>query len=105
MDLIGGHLPELIILLIVILIIWGPGKLPDLGAAVGRGIREFRNASAETREVSGQRNDDTTGAGSSSACAGGPGCGARGRGTFRRFDALGRRLTHPGDSCGGAGNA
>jgi TatA/E family protein of Tat protein translocase len=50
MDLIGGHLPELIILLIVILIIWGPGKLPDLGAAVGRGIREFRNASAETRE-------------------------------------------------------
>ena len=49
MDLIGGHLPELIILLIVILIIWGPGKLPDLGAAVGRGIREFRNASAETR--------------------------------------------------------
>jgi sec-independent protein translocase protein TatA len=50
MDLIGGHLPELIILLIVILIIWGPGKLPDLGAAVGRGIREFRNASAETRD-------------------------------------------------------
>jgi TatA/E family protein of Tat protein translocase len=50
MDLIGGHLPELIILLVVILIIWGPGKLPDLGAAVGRGIREFRNASAETRE-------------------------------------------------------
>lgn len=51
MDLIGGHLPELIILLIVILIIWGPGKLPDLGAAVGRGIREFRNASAETRDT------------------------------------------------------
>jgi TatA/E family protein of Tat protein translocase len=50
MDFFGGHLPELIILLIVILIIWGPGKLPDLGAAVGRGIREFRNASAETRE-------------------------------------------------------
>lgn len=51
MDLIGGHLPELIILLVVILIIWGPGKLPDLGAAVGRGIREFRNASAETRDT------------------------------------------------------
>ncbi len=51
MDLIGGHLPELIILLVVILIIWGPGKLPDVGAAMGRGIREFRKASSETREL------------------------------------------------------
>jgi len=51
MDLFAGHLPELIIVLVVILIIWGPGKLPDAGAAVGRGIREFRKASAETREA------------------------------------------------------
>jgi len=48
MDFVGGHLPELIIVLVVILIIWGPGKLPDVGAALGRGIREFRKASAET---------------------------------------------------------
>ena len=51
MDIFGGHLPELIIVLVVILIIWGPGKLPDIGAAVGRGIREFRKASAETRDA------------------------------------------------------
>jgi sec-independent protein translocase protein TatA len=51
MDIFGGHLPELIIVLVVILIIWGPGKLPDFGAAVGRGIREFRKASAETRDA------------------------------------------------------
>ena len=51
MDVFGGHLPELIIVLVVILIIWGPGKLPDFGAAVGRGIREFRKASAETRDA------------------------------------------------------
>jgi sec-independent protein translocase protein TatA len=51
MDVFGGHLPELIILLVVILIIWGPGKLPDIGMAVGRGIREFRKASAETRDA------------------------------------------------------
>jgi TatA/E family protein of Tat protein translocase len=51
MDLLGGHLPELIIVLIVILIIWGPGKLPDIGSAVGRGIREFRKASAETHDA------------------------------------------------------
>lgn len=51
MDILGGHLPELIIVLVVILIIWGPGKLPDIGSAVGRGIREFRKASAETRDA------------------------------------------------------
>lgn len=51
MDFFGGHLPELIIVLVVILIIWGPGKLPDIGSAVGRGIREFRKASAETRDA------------------------------------------------------
>src|SRR5579859_5738763 len=51
MDLFAGHIPELIIVLVVILIIWGPGKLPDIGAAVGLGIREFRKASAETRDA------------------------------------------------------
>ena len=30
MGFIGGHLPEIIIVLVVILIIWGPGKLPDV---------------------------------------------------------------------------
>ena len=29
---------------ILVLIIYGPGKLPELGAAIGRGIREFRKA-------------------------------------------------------------
>lgn len=37
--------PELIILLIVVLIVFGPGKLPDIGNAIGRGVREFRKAS------------------------------------------------------------
>jgi sec-independent protein translocase protein TatA len=51
MDLFAGHLPELIIVLVVVLIIWGPGKIPDVAAAAGRGIREFRKASAETRDA------------------------------------------------------
>jgi sec-independent protein translocase protein TatA len=50
MGFIGGHIPELIILLVVILIIWGPGKLPSLGAGLGRGIREFRKASSEDND-------------------------------------------------------
>lgn len=42
----------LIILLAIVLIIFGPGKLPELGGAVGRGIREFRKASNDiTAEV------------------------------------------------------
>jgi TatA/E family protein of Tat protein translocase len=42
----------LIILLAIVLIIFGPGKLPELGGAVGRGIREFRKASTQiTDEV------------------------------------------------------
>jgi sec-independent protein translocase protein TatA len=40
----------LIILLAIVLIIFGPGKLPELGGAVGRGIREFRKASSEITE-------------------------------------------------------
>jgi sec-independent protein translocase protein TatA len=47
---LGGHLPEIIIVLVVILIIWGPGKLPDMGAALGKGIREFRKATADVRD-------------------------------------------------------
>jgi sec-independent protein translocase protein TatA len=54
---------ELILLLVIVLIIFGPGKLPDIGNAVGKGIREFRKASNEIEEsVRGEprRSDDRT---------------------------------------------
>lgn len=38
---------ELIIVLIIALIIIGPGKLPDVGSALGKSIREFRSAAKE----------------------------------------------------------
>ena len=41
---------ELILLLVIILIIFGPGKLPDIGNAVGKGLREFRRASSELED-------------------------------------------------------
>jgi sec-independent protein translocase protein TatA len=41
----GVHPGFLIILLIIVLIVFGPGKLPELGSAIGRGIREFRRES------------------------------------------------------------
>lgn len=58
---------ELILLLVIVLIIFGPGKLPDIGGAIGRGIREFRKASNELEDsVRGdtkrtQRDDPPTG--------------------------------------------
>ena len=41
---------ELIIILVIALIILGPGKLPDVGAALGRSIRDFRRASTDIQE-------------------------------------------------------
>jgi sec-independent protein translocase protein TatA len=38
-------LPELLIVLVIIIIIFGVGKLPEIGGALGKGIREFRQAS------------------------------------------------------------
>ena len=35
---------ELIIILVVALVIIGPGKLPELGSALGRGIRDFKKS-------------------------------------------------------------
>lgn len=36
--------PELIILLVIALVIFGPGKLPELGKSLGKGIKEFKAA-------------------------------------------------------------
>lgn len=41
--------PELLIILAIIVIIFGVGKLPEAGGALGRGIREFREASRDLR--------------------------------------------------------
>ena len=42
--------PELIILLVIIMLVFGVGKLPEVGGAIGKGIREFRKASSDTAE-------------------------------------------------------
>jgi sec-independent protein translocase protein TatA len=39
-----GHSWELILILVAVLLVFGPGKLPDVGQALGRGIREFKAA-------------------------------------------------------------
>lgn len=46
----AGHWPFLLILLVIVLIIWGPGKLPELGSGMGKAIREFRKASTDVKD-------------------------------------------------------
>ncbi len=43
----GGHFWIILLVLAIVLIIYGPGKLPEVGGAIGRGIREFRKASSD----------------------------------------------------------
>lgn len=48
----GVHWAWIALLLVVVLIIFGPGRLPELGGAVGKAMREFRKATSDlTNEV------------------------------------------------------
>jgi len=42
---------ELVIILVIALLILGPGKLPDVGAALGKSIKEFRKASSDVQDA------------------------------------------------------
>lgn len=46
----GIGLPELIVIFVIALLIFGPKKLPELGKALGRGIAEFKRASQEIKD-------------------------------------------------------
>jgi sec-independent protein translocase protein TatA len=50
---------ELVIILVIALLILGPGKLPEVGSALGKSIREFRKASADVQDAV-KVNVDTT---------------------------------------------
>jgi sec-independent protein translocase protein TatA len=45
-------LPEILVVLVIALIVFGPKRLPELGRSLGKGIREFRGS------VSGESHDD-----------------------------------------------
>jgi len=42
---------EILVVLVIALLIFGPTKLPELGKSLGRAIREFKKASAELKET------------------------------------------------------
>lgn len=42
---------ELVIILVIALLVLGPGKLPDVGSALGKSLREFRKAAGDIQEA------------------------------------------------------
>jgi sec-independent protein translocase protein TatA len=42
----GIGMPELLVILVIILIIFGAGKLPEIGAGLGKGIKNFKKATS-----------------------------------------------------------
>jgi sec-independent protein translocase protein TatA len=51
-DMIGGiGMPELLLILVIVLVIFGAGKLPEIGSGLGKGIRNFKKATSDSGEV------------------------------------------------------
>ncbi len=50
----GIGMQELLIILVIILIIFGAGKLPEIGSALGKGINNFKKSINENKEIANQ---------------------------------------------------
>ena len=50
-------MPELIVILVIAMIIFGPGKLPEVGSTIGKAIRGFKKAMAGPEEKSGETSE------------------------------------------------
>lgn len=50
----GIGMQELVIVLVIVLIIFGAGKLPEIGSALGRGIQNFKKSMNDNKEINDQ---------------------------------------------------
>ncbi|MGE5418367.1 MAG: twin-arginine translocase TatA/TatE family subunit [Acidobacteriota bacterium] len=49
---------ELVIILVIVLVIFGAGKLPSVGKAIGQSINEFRRARSDSEIADGKGNEE-----------------------------------------------
>ncbi len=47
----GIGIPELLIILVIVLVIFGANKLPEIGSGMGRAIKNFKKATNEPEEI------------------------------------------------------
>ena len=52
----GLGVPELVLILIIGLVVFGPGRLPDIGKALGKSIKEFKSANNEPQDTCAEIN-------------------------------------------------
>jgi sec-independent protein translocase protein TatA len=59
-EMFGGFgMPELIVILVIALIFFGPGKLPELGSSIGKAIRGFKKAMQDPEKKSSDVIEDS----------------------------------------------
>ena len=59
-DMFGFGMPEIIVILVIVLVVFGAGKLPEVGSAFGKSIRNFKKASEGKDEIEiTPKKDDT----------------------------------------------
>ncbi|MFO8048858.1 MAG: twin-arginine translocase TatA/TatE family subunit [Desulfosudaceae bacterium] len=55
----GIGMPELLVLLVIVVIVFGAKKIPEIGSGLGKGIQNFKNATGEVKqEEEGGRLED-----------------------------------------------
>lgn len=51
----GFGMPELIVIMVIVLVVFGAGKLPEIGGALGKSIRNFKSATEGSDEPESRR--------------------------------------------------
>jgi sec-independent protein translocase protein TatA len=57
----GIGIPELLIILVIVLVIFGANKLPEIGSGMGRAIKNFKKATSEPEEIDVTPKSDSKG--------------------------------------------